>query len=108
MQLMEEVTGEKPVMWGSSIVGFGSYHYKYASGRQGDMCLTGLSPRKQNLTIYITPGFEHYGELMHKLGKYTAGASCLYLKRLSDIDLNVLRELVKESVAYMRSAYPQA
>lgn len=102
LELMREVTGEEPKMWGSSIVGFGSYHYKYASGREGDAPLTGFSPRKQNLTIYITPGFEHYQEQLAKLGKHTTGQSCLYVKRLSDIDLDVLREIVADSVEHMK------
>jgi hypothetical protein len=93
-------------MWGSSIVGFGSYHYKYASGREGDAPLTGFSPRKQALTIYVTSGFEHYPDLMAKLGKHTTGSSCLYVKRLSDIDLGVLRELVAKSVEHMKRTNP--
>jgi len=100
------VTGEKPAMWGSSIVGFGSYHYKYASGREGDAPLTGFSPRKQALTLYITAGFDRYGDLKQKLGKYSTGASCLYVKRLADLDQEVLRQLVKESVEHMRGLYP--
>lgn len=106
MELMQEVTGEKPTMWGSSIVGFGSYHYKYASGREGDSCLTGFSPRKQNLVLYIMGGFEQYDALMAKLGKHTTGSACLYIKRLSDLDLGVLRELVAESVEYMKRTHP--
>ncbi|MCC6455562.1 MAG: DUF1801 domain-containing protein [Caldilineaceae bacterium] len=106
LELMREVTGEEPKMWGSSIVGFGSYHYKYTSGREGDAGLTGFSPRKQNLTIYITSGFDQYADLMQKLGKHTTGKSCLYVKRLSDIDLNVLRELVQKSVDHMKRTNP--
>jgi hypothetical protein len=103
LEMMREVTGEEPQMWGSSIVGFGSYHYKYASGREGDMCMTGFSPRKQALTLYIMGGFENYDELMAKLGKHTTGAACLYVKRLSDIDMEVLRELVAKSFAHMKA-----
>jgi hypothetical protein len=106
LELMREVTGEEPKMWGSSIVGFGNYHYKYASGREGDMAITGFSPRKQNLTLYIMGGFEQYDELMAKLGKHTTGKSCLYVKRLSDIDMEVLRELVKQCVDHMISTNP--
>jgi hypothetical protein len=106
LELMREVTGEEPKMWGSSIVGFGSYHYKYASGREGDAGLTGFSPRKQNLTIYITSGFEQYADLMQNLGKHTTGKSCLYVKRLSDIDMDVLRELVRKSVDHMKHTNP--
>jgi hypothetical protein len=104
--LMREVTGEEAVMWGPSIIGFGNYHYKYASGREGDMALTGFSPRKQNLVIYITAGFEQYDDLMAKLGKHTTGSSCLYVKRLTDIDQTVLRELVAKSVAHMKATNP--
>jgi hypothetical protein len=88
-------------MWGSSIIGFGNYHYVYASGREGDYFLTGFSPRKQNLTLYIMAGFDQYDELMKKLGKYKTGKSCLYIKKLEDIDLSTLRELVKQSVEHM-------
>lgn len=100
-QLMQAATGAEPKMWGSSIVGFGSYHYRYASGRKGDWFLTGFSPRKQNLTLYIMPGFEHYDELMQKLGKYKTGKSCLYVKKLADIDLKMLETLINESVEHM-------
>lgn len=100
--LMEEVTGEKPAMWGESIVGFGSYHYVYESGREGDWMLVGFSPRKANLVLYIMSGFSKYDELMEKLGKHKVGKSCLYLNRLSDVDEKVLRRLVKESVAHLK------
>ena len=103
MELMKEVTGEEPAMWGDSIVGFGSYQYRYASGREGDSPLTGFSPRKQNLTLYITSGFEQYEDLLDDLGKFKTGKSCLYLKRLQDVDLDVLRELVRQSVALMEA-----
>ena len=92
-------------MWGPSIVGFGSYHYKYESGREGDMCITGFSPRKQNLTIYILPGFKRYSELMKKLGKYKTGKSCLYINKLEDVDMKVLKELISEDVKYMKKKY---
>jgi hypothetical protein len=97
--LMKRVTKESPKMWGPSIIGFGTYHYKYASGHEGDMCITGFSPRKAALTLYVMPGFERrHGDLMKKLGKYKAGKSCLYVKRLSDIDLGVLEKLIAASV----------
>ncbi len=105
LKLMREVTGEKPAMWGPSIVGFGSYHYRYESGREGDWMLTGFSPRKQALTLYIMGGFPRHDALMKKLGKYRTGKSCLYVNKLEDIDLEVLRELVADSVAYMRETY---
>ncbi len=97
-KIMEEISGEKPKMWGPSIVGFGSYHYKYASGREGDWPMTGFSPRKKDLTLYLMMGFEKHGELMEKLGKHSASKSCLYIKRLSDIHLPTLKKLVKVSL----------
>ena len=105
INLMQEVTGEEPAMWGDSIVGFGSYTYKYASGRTGDWMMVGFSPRKQNLTLYIMPGFEQYDKLLNRLGKHKLGKSCLYIKKLEDVDQNVLRELVKQSVEYMKKEY---
>ena len=107
LQLMREVTDEPAVMWGSSIVGFGRYHYRGASGREGDWFVTGFSPRARQLTLYIMAGFDRYDELMQRLGKYTTGKSCLYLKRLDDVDRTVLRQLITESVAHMRRSYPQ-
>src|SRR2546423_275573 len=104
LELMKQVTQLEPQMWGSSIVGFGSYHYKYASGREGDAILTGFSPRKQNLTLYIMAGFDQYDELLKKLGKHSVGKSCLYIKRLADVDLPILEELVRQSVTHMRNA----
>ena len=89
-------------MWGPSIIGFGSYHYLYESGREGDWFLTGFSPRKQNLTIYIMAGFDRYDELLAKIGKYKPGKSCLYIKRLDDIDKNVLGDLIRFSVEYLK------
>jgi hypothetical protein len=96
--LMQAVSGLEPRMWGESIVGFGDYHYKYATGREGDTFQVGFSPRKQNLTIYLTYGFEQQTALMEKLGKYKTGKACLYVRRLADVDLDVLRELVRHSV----------
>ena len=103
LELMKKITKEEPVMWGPSIVGFGKYHYKYASGREGDWFLTGFSPRKQNLTLYIMSGFKRYKELMKKLGKHKTGSSCLYINKLEDIDMKVLKELITESVKYMKT-----
>ncbi len=105
LELMQEVTGEPPRMWGDSIVGFGSYHYRYASGREGDWFLTGFSPRKQNLTLYIMAGFDRYETLLEQLGKHKTGKSCLYIKRLEDVDRQVLRQLVEESVQHMKKTY---
>ena len=101
-KIMEEITGSKPKMWGPSIVGFGSYHYKYASGREGDWPITGFSPRKKDLTLYIMMGFEKYPELMKQLGKHSTGKSCLYIKRLSDIHLPALKKLIKQSVKQLQ------
>lgn len=105
MKIMKEVTGKKPVLWGNSIVGYGQYHYKYKSGREGDWMVTGFSPRKQNLTIYIMPGFSNYPDIMDKIGKYKLGSSCLYVKRLADIDTGLLKELVARSVEDMENIY---
>lgn len=101
LDMMSEATGEEPIMWGSSIVGFGSYHYKYASGREGDWFKTGFSPRKQSLTLYIMDGFSQHDDLLSRLGKFTTGKSCLYVKKLDDIDLPTLIKLVKQSVEYL-------
>lgn len=105
MAMMRAATGKRARMWGTSIVGFGTYHYKWRSGQEGDWPVTGLSPRKQYLTIYIMPGFSRYGALMKKLGKYKTGKSCLYLKRLDDVDRDVLRRLIERSVGDMRKMY---
>ncbi|MGH2567741.1 MAG: DUF1801 domain-containing protein [Bacteroidota bacterium] len=101
IKLMKQATKAKPKMWGSSIVGFGTYHYKYESGREGNWFLTGFSPRKQNLTLYIMAGFERYGDLMKKLGKYKTGKACLYIKGLDDIHLPTLKKLIQLSVKRM-------
>ena len=102
LKLMQQVTKEEPKMWGSSIVGFGSYHYKGASGREGDWMLTGFSPRKQNLTLYLMHGFDVHKDLLKKLGKYKTGMGCLYIKKLDDVDRKVLKELVQASVKRMK------
>ena len=107
LDLMKEVTGEKPTMWGTSIVGFGSYHYKGASGREGDWMKVGFSPRKQNMTLYIMDGFGSYDSLLDRLGKYKTGKSCLYINKLEDVDQTVLRELVKQSFKSMSGASPR-
>lgn len=106
LELMRQVTGEEAQMWGDSIVGFGSYHYKYASRREGDWFLTGFSPRKQAITLYIMAGFDQYEALMSQLGYYKTGKSCLYIKKLEDIDLPTLCELVKQSVEHMVKTNP--
>ena len=98
---MQDATKAKPIMWGDSIVGFGIYHYVYASRREGDWPLTGFAPRKKNITLYIMAGFEQYEELLSRLGKFSRGKACLYIKRLSDIDIPILKELVQASVDRM-------
>jgi hypothetical protein len=98
LKMMKQVTKEEPKMWGSSIVGFGSYHYKGASGREGDWMLTGFSPRKQNLTLYLMGGFDAHADLLKKLGKHKTSVGCLYIKKLEDVDKKVLKELVVETV----------
>jgi len=105
LRMMKRITRRNPVMWGPSIVGFGTYHYRYASGREGDWFLTGFSPRKQALTVYVMAGFKRYATLMKKLGRHSTGSSCLYLKRLDDVDLDVLEELIRESVQHVKQAY---
>ena len=102
IELMKEVTKEEPVMWGDSIVGFGSYHYKYASAREGDWFLVGFSPRKQNLTVYLMTGFEKYQEILKNLGKYKTGKPCLYINKLKEINIQSLRELILESVNHLK------
>ncbi len=106
LEMMKEITGEEPKMWGPSIVGFGDYHYKYESGHEGDFFQVGFSPRKNALTLYILSGFSRYNDLMERLGKFKTGKSCLYIKKLEDVDSEVLRELVAESVAFVREKYP--
>lgn len=105
LALLKKVTAKEPKMWGDSIVGFGKYHYKYKSGREGDWFVTGFAPRKRDLTIYIMPGFSRYDALMEKLGKFKTGKSCLYVRKLADIDLTILEELVEQSVRRMGEIY---
>ncbi len=105
LELMRRVTGAEPEMWGSSIVGFGTYHYRYASGREGDWFVTGFSPRKRDLTLYIMAGFGDYDDLLARLGPHKTGKACLYVKRLADLDLDVLETLVAASVEHMKGAY---
>ena len=107
LKIFEATTGEKPVMWGSAIVGFGTYHYESErSAQKGDWPLTAFSPRAQNITIYIMPGFGEYQDIMKGLGTYKTGMSCLYIKKLADIDTRLLTKLIKCSVADMREKYP--
>ncbi len=105
IEMMKKATKAEPKMWGTSIIGFGDYHYEYESGREGDFFVTGFSPRKQNLTIYIPGGFDEHEELLNKLGKHTLGKGCLYIKKLEDVDAKVLKELVTRSVKKMAKTY---
>tara|TARA_R110000751_G_scaffold77876_2_gene156970 strand:- start:303 stop:725 length:423 start_codon:yes stop_codon:yes gene_type:complete len=105
LDLFDNIMSEKAVLWGESLIGYGEYHYKYESGREGDFFLTGFSPRKQNLSIYIMPGFKKYTHLLTKLGKHKAGAACLYINKIEDIDITILKQLIKESADYMRTKY---
>jgi len=107
IQLMEKVTAEKPRMWGPSIVGFGSYHYKYESGHEGDICLTGFSPRKQNLSLYVLAGFPGQEAVLRKLGKYKVGKGCLYVKKLEDIDIGILETLISKSIDFLKMKDPE-
>lgn len=101
LAVMKQITKAEPKLWGDSIVGFGTIHYRYASGREGDWFLTGFSPRKQNLTLYIMAGFAQYGELMSKLGKHKTGKSCLYVKSLAEVNMVVLKKLIGQSVKHL-------
>jgi Domain of unknown function (DU1801) len=105
--LMERLSGHPPKMWGPSIIGFGQYHYKYASGHEGDMARISFSPRKSRTVLYIAAGFTGHAELMAKLGKHKTGKSCLYIKRLGDVDETVLEQLCKASLKYMAQEYPE-
>ena len=106
LELMQDVTGEPPRMWGDSIVGFGTYHYHYKSGREGDWPRTGFSPRKQYLAIYIMPGFTEYQDLLTRLGKHRTSVSCLYINKLQDVDTEVLREIITAAYQEMAKRYP--
>ena len=103
VEMMQQITGCQAAMWGSSIIGFGQYHYVYDSGREGDWFITGFSPRKQNISLYIMDGFSRYKALLEKLGKHKTGSSCLYVKQLSDISIEVLHQLISASVHYMKN-----
>jgi len=106
LSMMERLSGYEAKMWGSSIIGFGEYHYKYESGREGDMCRIGFSPRTQNLTLYMIPGYSEYADELSRLGKHKIGKSCLYIKRLSDVDESVLEEMIIKDLKAMDEKYP--
>lgn len=107
LEMMREITGVEPAMWGPSIVGFDTYHYRYASGREGEWPVIGFSPRKRNLTLYIMDGFEGYDALLARLGKYKTGQACLYINKLADVDVETLHELVRQSVEHVRATHAQ-
>ena len=107
IEIMQRLSGHPPKMWGPSIIGFGAYHYIYESGREGDMCRIGFSPRKGQTVLYLLDGFSGYTELLEKLGKHKTGKSCLYVKRLSDVDPDVLEHLVTRSLEWMAEKYPE-
>jgi hypothetical protein len=105
---MKEITKQEPHMWGNSIIGFGSYHYKYKSGREGDWMKSGFSPRKQNLTIYTMCDIKKYDTYLNKLGKHKTGKGCLYIKKLDDVNQDILKELLSTTYAYMSKKYDSA
>ena len=107
LELMTKATQEMPVMWGASIVGFGRYHYKYASGREGDSCLVGFSSRKADISVYLLGAYPQRDELLAQLGRHKIGKACLYIRKISDIDLTILEQLVSNSVAEMKRLYPE-
>ncbi|HEY0624359.1 DUF1801 domain-containing protein [Sphingomonas sp.] len=104
--MMERITGEPPRMWGPSIIGFGSYHYKYESGHEGTMCRLGFSPRKAQLVLYILTEDPGQGAQLARLGKHKTGKSCLYINKLADVDMSALEEMTRDALAYMNAKYP--
>jgi hypothetical protein len=104
--MMERITGEPPKMWGPSIIGFGSYHYKYDSGHEGTMCRLGFSPRKAQLVLYVLTGAAGEGERLARLGKHSTGKSCLYIRKLAEVDMGVLEEMTRDALAWMNEKYP--
>jgi hypothetical protein len=107
LEIMTRLTGCEPRMWGATLIGFGEYHYKYESGREGDFMRTGFSPRKANLVVYIIPGYSQYGDILDRLGKHKLGKSCLYINKLADVDMAVLEELIRAGLDDMAQKYPQ-
>ena len=107
MELMKEASGDEPTMWGDSIVGFGSYHFKYASGKEGDWMRIGFSPRKGKTSLYLMCGVEHEKEILERIGKYKSGKSCFYIKKLSDVKKDVLLELIESAIKKMDEQYPR-
>ncbi len=108
VDMMKRATNTEPRIWGSGVIGFGNYHYKYASGHEGDCFVAGFAPRKTALTVYITAGVERFPKLLANLGKHKAGKGCLYIKKLDDVDLSVLEELVSRSVEWTKATYSKS
>ncbi|ARK20350.1 DUF1801 domain-containing protein [Sporosarcina ureae] len=106
LDIFTDATGYEAKMWGPSIIGFGKYHYKYKSGHEGDALIVGFSPRKAKISLYVTPGEKHRSELLERFGKHTTGKSCVYINKVDDIDIEVLVELIKQTVIYLKEAYP--
>lgn len=105
IRLMKKTTGFEPKMWGPAIIGFGQYHYKYASGHEGDICMVGFSPRKQNISLYVLSGFAGQDKLLEKIGKHKAGKGCLYIKKLEDVDLDVLEKLITGTIDFLKKKF---
>lgn len=106
LEIFSEVTGYEAKMWGPSIIGFGSYHYKYASGHEGDAPLVGFSPRKAKISLYFATGDNQRDEILQRFGKYTSGKACVYINKLADINIDVLKELIEQSVHFLKTKYP--
>ncbi|KMJ57706.1 hypothetical protein AB685_12675 [Bacillus sp. LL01] len=107
LDIFTETTGYEAKMWGPSIIGFGSYHYKYPTGHEGDFMLIGFSPRKAKISLYFATGDSKREVLLKKFGKHTTGKACVYINKVADIDVNVLKELIKQSIAFLRETYPE-
>ncbi|MGK0266872.1 MAG: hypothetical protein ACI82N_001125 [Maricaulis sp.] len=107
LDMMRRLTGQEPRMWGETIIGFGAYHYQYASGREGDSLRTGFSPRKSGLVVYVMPGYDKFSLILDRLGKFKDGKACLYITKLADVDLDVLEELVAAGLEEMGRKYPK-
>ncbi|MAK62177.1 MAG: hypothetical protein CMK09_14500 [Ponticaulis sp.] len=106
LDVFTEVTGLEPSMWGPSMIGYGRYHYKYESGREGEFLMTGFSPRKANMVVYVLPGYTDHSDILNRIGKYKLGKSCLYINKLADVDMDVLKELITAGFDEMKTRYP--
>lgn len=108
LEIFTEATGYEAKMWGSSIIGFGKYHYKYASGHEGDAPLVGFSPRKAKISLYFAPGDKEREKLLQHFGKHTTGKACVYINKIADIDVEILKALIKQSVVFLKTTYPES